>query len=88
MNEITSYEGVIVAQPGVRICQLPVLAFPSVSDSLDSAVQDNQICLFGKRDGFYANFVTRLGLISGAGTAIQTGGNKTTDALQYGYNIT
>ena len=88
MNDLTPHEGIIVAQPGVQVTKLPVLTFPSRSDSLDSAVQENKICLFGKRDGFYANFVTRLGLIAGAGAPIQTGGNKTSDALQYGYNIT
>jgi hypothetical protein len=80
MDEIHIKEGTIVAQPGVRVNKMPVLAFPSASDSLDSAVQDNHICLFGKRDGFYADFVKRLGLITGAGTPVQTGGNKTSDA--------
>ena len=68
---------------------LPVArCFPGESDSVEHAVQSNSICLNGAKDGLVSEHIERVGLISGAGTAMQTGGNKVTDRLQLGLNMT
>ena len=55
---------------------------------MDNAVQENLVCLFGRKDGFFANFVQRVGLVSGSGVSLQAGGNLSPDYQQYGISLT
>jgi hypothetical protein len=73
----------------VLISQVPIKTFPrSEQQTVESAVLNNEVCLFGLRDGNFSNFVQRVGAITGKGDTMQSGGNHVGDQNQFGFNMT
>lgn len=73
MNELSHKHGLLIAQPGVPVRSLPVLTFPtssSVEHTISQAIQENDLCLFAKKDGFIGEHIHRVGAIAGSGQAI------------------
>ena len=60
------------------------------SISVEDAIQNNCLCLQSMKHGFFndVEWVRRLGVVMGSGDLIQTGGNKVSDSLSCGLNMT
>jgi hypothetical protein len=90
----------VLVEPGIALNKLNelldgqevVLNFPDGDDSsVEEVIQMNKLCLASLKDGFYNSrgSVERLGLITGAGDLIQTGGNASADrSSAYGFGFT
>ena len=102
MNDITKIAGSYCSvEPGISLVQLNMqlnkvghkisLDYPdSSSRSVENAIQNNCLCLQSLKHGFFNDNerIRRVGMVMGSGDLIQTGGNKVSDSMSSGLNVT